>query len=291
MNILDRIRLNAYAKVNLFLNITGVRDDGYHDLVMVNAKISLYDDVICSLTNAPEIELVCSESNLPTDETNTAYKAAERFIRQTKAAPGARVHIRKRIPQGAGLGGGSSDAAAALIALNQLAKLPLTTPELSRIAEGIGADVPFFLEKGCCYVAGVGERVMGLVAAKRPENMGVVVCSPCDGVSTHGAYGLWDKAGKVEAKSPKPLIQALVNGDWDEIPKLMYNAFEPVIFEANPAVADAYTTFKKHSPTKPLLSGSGSNLFSLHPTINDAEPVAHALQKAGLAAHTYELIV
>ncbi|MDP8242742.1 MAG: 4-(cytidine 5'-diphospho)-2-C-methyl-D-erythritol kinase [Candidatus Hinthialibacter antarcticus] len=291
MDILDRIRLASYAKVNLFLNITGVRDDGYHELDMVNAKISLHDDIICSLTNAPEIELVCSESTVPADETNTAYKAAERFILQTKVTPGARVHIRKRVPHGAGLGGGSSNAAATLIALNQLAKYPLSMPELSKIAEGIGADVPFFLEQGCCYVAGVGERVMGLVAAKRIDRMGVVICSPAEGVATHGAYGLWDKSGKIEQKSPKPLMQALVNGDWDTIPKLLYNAFEPVIFDAYPVVAKAYKDFKKISPTKPLLSGSGSNLFSIHPTLDEAEPIALAMQKAGYDAHAYELIL
>lgn len=291
MNILDRIRLASYAKVNLFLNITGVRDDGYHELEMVNAKISLHDDVICSLTNAPEIELLCSESSIPVDETNTAYKAADRFILQTKVAPGARVHIRKRIPHGAGLGGGSSNAAAALFALNQLAKNPLTIPELSMIAQGIGADVPFFLEKGCCYVAGIGERVMGLAAAKQVEPMGVVICSPTEGVATHGAYGLWDKSGKIEQKSPKPLMQALVNGDWDAIPELLYNAFEPVIFDAYPVVADAYKAFKKISPTKPLLSGSGSNLFSIHPTLDEAESVALAMQKVGYDAHAYELIL
>lgn len=291
MDILDRIRLASFAKVNLFLNIKGVRDDGYHELEMVNAKISLHDDVICTFTNAPEIEMLCSEPTIPVDGSNTAYKAAERFLLKTNYAPGARVHIRKRIPHGAGLGGGSSNSAAALLALNQLAKYPLSLPELSKIAEGIGADVPFFLESGCCYVTGVGERVMGLVAENRYEKLGVVICSPSAGVATHGAYGLWDKHGTVEDKSPKKLMQALVNGDWEAVPNLLFNAFEPVIFDAYPEVAKAYMDFKKISPTKPLLSGSGSNLFSLHPNIDEAEPVALAMQKAGYDAHPYELIL
>lgn len=287
----NRMRTQAFAKVNLFLNITGVLPNGYHTLEMVNAKVSLYDDVQCTLLGEAKIDFQCETPGVPVDESNTAWQAAARFLAQTRAAPGVRVILRKRIPHGAGLGGGSSDAAAVLRTLNQLVPKPLSLEALMDIGLGIGADVPFFIEPGCCYTAGVGERVMRIPSIVPPPDLGVVICSPGEGVATGGAYGLWDKHGKAEDRSPRPLMRAISTGEWNAIPELMYNAFEQVIFEEYPKVKKVYNAFKKLSPTPPRLSGSGSNLFSVHPTLEDAEIVAASLSRKGYTAAAHTLIL
>ncbi|MGC9328756.1 MAG: 4-(cytidine 5'-diphospho)-2-C-methyl-D-erythritol kinase [Candidatus Hinthialibacter sp.] len=286
------LTIQAYAKINLFLDIEGTRSDGYHLLRMVNARISLHDVVSCALDENPCVTLTCSDPSLPADERNTAYQAASRFRELARFQPGVSIHIEKKIPVGAGLAGGSSDAAAVLLALNQLAGYPLAPDALRSLAAGLGADVPFFFEQGICLGSGIGERISPLPVSKSPSDARVygVLCSPGESVSTQTAYRLWDEFDDPVHSSPENLIQAITQKKWDEAPGFMFNTFEPVVFAHYPLVHDAYQKLAAASPTPPRMSGSGSNLFSLHVHQSEANGVAEKLQKQGLTASVFHLM-
>ena len=283
----------SYAKINLFLDIERIREDGYHDLSMVNAKISFHDTITCSLNAKPGIVLTCSDPDLPTDENNMAYQAAQRYCDQSRISKGVILHIEKRIPKGAGLGGGSSDAATVLLSLNKLIDNRVSRIVLKEIAVGIGADVPFFLEPGLCVCSGVGERVVSIHLAKGFEDPPLygVLCSPAEEVSSKIAYSQWDNLTEQKHSSARKLLNALTMQDWGRIPHYLFNAFEQVVFKEYPVVKSAYKQFCKVSPTPPRLTGSGSNLFSLHTTQAEAEEVARKLTELDLRTNVFYMII
>ncbi len=283
----------SYAKINLFLDIERIREDGYHDLSMVNAKISFHDTITCSLTTKPGIVLTCSDPDLPTDENNMAYQAAQRYCDQSRISKGVIIHIEKRIPKGAGLGGGSSDAATVLLSLNKLTYDQVSQAVLKEIAVGIGADVPFFLEPGLCVCSGVGDRVVSIHLAqnvKKPPLYGVL-CSPDEEVSSKIAYNQWDELKVQKHSSARRLLNAMTMQDWGRIPNYLFNSFEQVVFKKYPVVKKAYKNFCKASPTPPRLTGSGSNLFSLHTSEAEAEEVSRKLREFDLKTNVFYMII
>src|SRR5436190_8446884 len=177
------IRLPAPAKINLFLEITGKRADGYHTLETVFQTVSLADELTFSLQT--ELTLTCSDPRLPTDESNLVMRAARGLREALKEKRGARISLKKIIPTGAGLGGGSSDAATTLLALQKLWRRSLSTSRLARLAASLGADVPFFLKKGLCVATGIGDRLKPL---RRLPRTSLVLVYPGFGVSTKAAY-------------------------------------------------------------------------------------------------------
>ncbi len=284
---------SAHAKINLFLNIEGVRDDGYHTLTMVNAQIGLSDRLTVEVVLKPGINITCDNPSVPLDESNTVYKAATRFMEQHNQENGVKIHIAKKIPKGAGLGGGSSDAAAVLSALNELTGYCLPKEELMEIGAGIGSDVPFFFANGCCVCRGIGERIEPIEIADSPETppLYAVVCSPQAEISTPCAYRQWDELKHPKNQDAQPLIDALKNRQWDRIPGLLFNSFEQVIYDEYPEVNAAFQTFRDLSPTMPLLTGSGSNIFSLHASEKEATRVSQELLKNGLSATECPIIL
>ena len=152
-----KVNVDAPAKINLFLDIRGKRSDGYHIVSMVMQSISLCDEITASRTDDGDIKIVCSDENIPLDETNTVYKAVELFFKETeKENKGIEIKIKKNIPTEAGLGGGSTDAAAVLHALNKLYDTELSRKELAEIGAEIGADVPFCVYGGTMSASGIG---------------------------------------------------------------------------------------------------------------------------------------
>jgi len=290
---MNTIQLRAYAKINLYLDILGMQKDGYHRLDMVNAKLSLHDVIACSIVPQRTIELTCSNSSIPTDSRNTAYRAASRYLEQTRSKWGVTIHIDKRIPHGAGLGGGSSDAAAVLQAMDALAEEKLPNERLMQIAAGIGSDVPFFLEEGCCYVGGRGEKVVKIftLTSLRTSPVFAVLCSPSVHVSTKEAYELWDRSDAKTHSAPAALIQSLIGGQWDSLSSHLFNSFEAVLFPAYPAIQQAYDAFAKFSPSTPRLTGSGSNLYSIHLNRREAEDARSRLLTESYPSQVYELLL
>lgn len=285
------MKIISPAKINLFLSIRGVRDDGYHLLDMINAKVSLHDEILIDRTDSPGVVLSCSDPTVPVDERNTVHKAASRFLTKTNADYGVSIHIEKRIPHGAGLGGGSGNAGSVLAALNNSAPAPLARADLMHIAESIGADVPFFLEPGCCFVGGVGEDVQPLRVPSETAPLSVVIVSPDEAVSTRDAYSLWDQYSDRETRDPDPLLNVLREGRLGAVAPLLFNSFEAVIFPRYAIVQKTYRVFCELSPTPPRMTGSGSNLFSLHESDDEALRVAESLTARSIRAQAHRLIL
>jgi 4-diphosphocytidyl-2-C-methyl-D-erythritol kinase len=185
------MKLFAPAKVNLSLRVLGKRADGYHALESLMAPVSLCDKITIEITpGATSFDLTCSDPTIPCDASNLAIIAARIFCEETGRSLGGKIHIEKHIPHGAGLGGGSSDAATVLLALNDLAQTKLDAPELERIAARVGSDVPFFICGTAAWITGRGEHVAPHVL---PQEFHLVLIKPPFGVSTAWAFSAWSK--------------------------------------------------------------------------------------------------
>lgn len=190
--------VNAPAKVNLVLRVHGKRADGFHEIETLMAEVSLWDTLIIELSSGEGVTFTCSDAALPVDGTNLVCRAVAAFQRRSGFSGGVRVHLEKRIPHGAGLGGGSSDAAAVLRELNRLVGAGLTTRDLEELGAEIGSDVPFFIRGNPAWCRGRGEIVEPL--KERLADGEVIVVKPPFPVPTAWAYGMWAK-GKVDGSS------------------------------------------------------------------------------------------
>lgn len=276
---MSQITCLAYAKINLTLDVGPRRADGYHDIRSVMQTIALHDTL--TVTAAPDtpgvhLEVVGEEADgVPADETNLVHKAAVRGQKIAAARgvlPGNRsgLHLllHKRIPSQAGLGGGSSDAAAALVAVSRLVGLSLPPARLGEIGASLGADVPFFLFGGTALAEGLGEKVTPLLALA--PGWPLVVVKPAAGVSTAAAYAALDAVRDREVSNA---TQRRLNGE-----QILFNDFETVILPAYPEVAAAYAVLSQTAELgesfKPLLCGSGSALFLRASSQAAAEQIA-----------------
>lgn len=272
----------APAKLNLFLAITGRRPDGFHDLVSVAAPVAFGDTL--RVEPADTFSLACDDPAVPADETNLVLKAARAFAAAAKWRGGGRFILEKRIPMGAGLGGGSSDAIAALRALNMLAGNPLPPPALAELAAGLGSDCALFLRGGPVAMRGRGERLEPLPAhaVARLRGRRVLLFKPGFAIATPWAY-------RAMAAQPSTYVAAVEAEDrlatWladraAPAEKLLFNAMERVAFAKFVALPTLLEQLRGEFALEPRMSGSGSACFALLP---DGAPVA-AVARAVRAA-------
>jgi len=249
------LTLAAPAKANLFLEVLRRRPDGFHDLVSVFAALPLAD----RLEIAPEEEalvLVCDDPEVPVDGRNLVLRAAALLREEAGIRAGARFRLHKRIPIGGGLGGGSSDAAAALRLGCRLWGLPEEADTLSRLAARLGSDVPFFLHGGICLCEGRGEIVTPLADAKAPA---LALALPPWGVSTPAAYAAL--AGRPLGGRPVgPFLRALSSGDPEAVAREAFNRFEEAVFDLEPRERTLHEALVR-AGARPRMSGSGSSIW------------------------------
>ncbi len=255
-----RITVAAPAKLNIFLDITGKRNDGYHLLNTVMQSVSLYDDVTVTVDDdGDEISISCTDPEIPCDKTNTAYIAAEKFFEYTGIKQtGVSVKIKKRIPSQAGMAGGSTDAAAVLFALNELLDAGLDREQLAEIAEQVGADVPFCIYGGTMSATGIGN-----IFSPLPDmpDCTIVAVRPGFRVSTREAYERSDAMGYQIPKSSDGIIAAICSGSIKELAGKMYNRFEELTDE--PELPAIKQKMKECGALGELMTGSGSVIFSI----------------------------
>ena len=269
--------LRPFAKINLTLRV-GVRDpNGYHDVRTVLQSIALADKLRVIQRRGP-FGLGVSGRGVPDDRTNLVWRAAEQLWRRAGRAgepQGVHIHLTKNIPAGAGLGGGSADAAATLVALNAVWDLKLPPQELTSIAAGLGSDVPFFLCGGTAVGVGRGTEVYPLTDAPR---MGVVIIKPSFGVSTADAYGWFeaDRAAQVADGARRPARR--VDLGWPTGPVLLDNDLQPPVGRRHPALADIVDACLAQGARAALMTGSGSAVFGLFDGLAAAR-VARRLQR------------
>ena len=282
----------AYAKINLSLDVTGRRADGYHELVSVMQSISLCD----TLTVSREGEGVVLDTGgaLSADESNLVCRAANAYFAAAGKRFGVRITLDKHIPMCAGLGGGSADAAATLRALNKLDKNRFDMETLSAIGARVGADVPFCVMGGTRLCRGIGERM------ERVENTlsaHVVIAIAGEGVSTPQAFAALDAehgdfslaAREAEQRLPA-ILEALRFGDLDALSPLLYNRFEPVIERERGAVSSLREALLTAGATVARMSGSGPAVFGLFESAETAERAARALSRENVTALACQLI-
>lgn len=278
----------AHAKINLTLDVGPRRPDGYHDIRSVMQTIGLHDTVTVAPAPAPGVFLTVTgdeADGVPADETNLVHKAAVRLQKIAAARgvlpgdqSGLQITLHKRIPSQAGLGGGSSDAAATLLAVNALFGLRLSPDRLSEIGAALGSDVPFFLTGGTALAEGLGEKVTPLPPLD--PNWLLVIVKPNTGVSTAAAYAALDAAPD---RQPGDAAELWLRGR-----QTPANDFEAVILPAYPEVAAAYAllslTAEAEESFKPLLCGSGAALFLRTSTLDAAEQAAAQVRTAGIGS-------
>ncbi len=276
------VTLPSFAKVNLTLDVRERMLDGYHLIQSVIQQVSLSDEVVVHLTEQEGILLDCTDPALPVDSSNLAWKAAERYYERLGVPPRVHIVLRKRIPAQAGLGGGSSNAATVLRALNILHGMPVTPEELCRLALSLGSDVPFFLQGGTALVEGFGEVITPLPA---PISHTLLVVIPPVGVSTAWAYAQIDRereiAGIVDLPPPRsPALMEALRAGLDWVP-LMHNDFESVVLPAVPEIQQVKVQLMSSGAFAAMLCGSGSAVMGVYPEEASAHRALRRLRVSG----------
>ncbi|MBI3332810.1 MAG: 4-(cytidine 5'-diphospho)-2-C-methyl-D-erythritol kinase [Candidatus Omnitrophica bacterium] len=274
------VSLFACAKVNLYLEVVGKRPDGYHDLLTLFERIDLADEITVEEIPGGRIELTCDDPDLPCDGANLAVRAAEGYRRAIGSAQGFRILLRKRIPVGAGLGGGSSDAAATLQGLQQLTGDGLPAADLLTVAKGLGADVPFFLTQT--------PWALGKGRGDECEPLGIdthlwhLLVFPRFPISTKSVYQALTPSGRLTPSGGDVtlLTRALRDSDVSRVPDLLFNALEPTVETLYPAIRDVKSAIRTAGgQLRPIVSGSGSTVMALCLSRAQAQEAARALKE------------
>ena len=266
-----QVIVHAPAKINLTLDVVGVRADGYHLLESVMQSVDCCDTLTATATDGEVTLTVLGAPPCPV-EKNTAYRAAQVFLRETGVSGGVAMTLNKRIPQQAGMGGGSADAAAALLALDMLYNTKLTTDELCAMGLQVGADVPFCVLGGTAMVTGIGEELEPLPAL---PDCYIVIAQPADGVPTAAAYAALDRAPMTSHPDNTVMRAALDRGDLGAVCAQVCNVFEPAT--ALDGVAAIRRRMAAFSPLVSQMTGSGSAVFAIFEDADRAQLCADAL--------------
>lgn len=262
---MNTLQIRAPAKLNLRLKVTGRRPDGYHELVSIMIPVDLFDLLELTLGQGRGIRLTCEGGRVPTDESNLAFRAARSFFSKTGVKEQVSIKLIKNIPVAAGMGGGSSDAAAILMALNELWSKPLSSSEIQDLAVGLGADVPFFLEGKPCLARGIGEILEPLESW--PKWWFVIVRPPIE-VSTSWVYenlkleltmGEYNYIKKLLSHGPIP------------IPQILENDLERVTSATFPIVETIKKGLIQTGALGALMTGSGPSVFGVFPNPEAAQ--------------------
>lgn len=275
---MDSISLKAPAKINLFLEVLKKRPDGYHEIETILQELDLADNLTLKETSSPEIIIQCPNPHIPIDSRNLAYKAAfllKKYVGEKKR--GVIISIEKNIPIAAGLGGGSSDAAATLKGLNRLWALHLDTRTLSNLAQEIGMDVPFFIRGGLGLATGRGEEVS--VLKPLTETWFILAVPPLK-VSTAWAYGQLSISSLTrKIKENKMILKAIRSGDIVEMGRQLFNRLEEVTMKRHRELVYLKESLLSTGAKGALMSGSGPVVFGLFSSRREAQRARKALAK------------
>ena len=250
--------MRVFGKINLTLAVTGRRQDGYHLLETVMHPVSIYDEVF--VEPGAGINLSADSPRLTGDRKNLAWRAAEEFFCRTGIKPGVNISLRKKIPMGAGMGGGSADAAAVLAQINRIYGEPLNREQMAEAALKIGADVPLFLGDGPALATGVGENLSPVPVL--PDCL-LVISKPQFSVSTQEAYMLFDQFGRDDGRRSTGLVAALKAGDINGVADNLFNQLEEPVAGRYPQVGDIKKKLIRLGALNAGMTGSGSAVFGI----------------------------
>lgn len=281
----SRISLKAAAKINLYLEITGNRPDGYHDLVMILQSIDLCDRVDLRKLGIDAIQVTCTNPKVPCDRSNLAYKAAALLQSIFPEIGGVEIAIHKQIPMGAGLAGGSANAAAVLVGIDHLWNLGLTQTQLCDFAAQLGSDIPFCVVGGTALATGRGEILSPLPDLK---DLIFVICKPRHiSISTVWAYQTFRSQGLLAYNPTKlkgissQMVAAIASGGEAapaKIGRLLYNDLERVVLPEYPELVAIKNKLLEQECLGAVMSGSGSTMFAFTADLDRAHQIAEAVR-------------
>jgi 4-diphosphocytidyl-2-C-methyl-D-erythritol kinase len=269
----------AYAKINLTLDVTGRRDDGYHTVLSVMQLVDIYDTVTVETHEGKGILLRSGAPYIPCDNRNSAWKAAQAFFRYCRMEPrGLRIAIDKRIPVGAGLGGGSADAAAVLHALNELYDMAIPADKLLEIGADVGADVPFCIMGGTALAEGIGDKLRPL---RDMPDCRIVICKPPYSCSTPALYERFDLHRVNKHPDTEGFLSALEEGNLDQMCKRLFNVFENLIPEHSREIFEIKDSMFDSGALGASMTGTGSAIFGIFINCAEAAAARDKLLKVG----------
>ena len=267
--------IRAYAKINWSLDTVGLREDGYHLLDMVMQSVSLHDTLTVEPADGLSLR-VEGPMRAPAGPDNLVLRAAQALRQYAGIQAGADIRLRKRIPSGAGLGGGSIEAAAALRALNSLWGLRYPLDRLCDIGLRLGADIPYCLHGTLCRVEGIGEIITPLPAARIYH---LVILQPCRGLSTRQVFTALGGAGAIRRPDTQGVIDALRGGALSALPTVMGNTLQEISIPLRPQIRQAVKLLREHGARAAQMTGSGSAVFGVFASAAAARTAWEALRK------------
>ena len=269
------MKIKAYAKINIALDVVGKRDDGYHLLKMIMQTVDLYDIIELEKCNSG-INLKCNKHYVPTDEKNLAYKAAKLFMEAYSIESGVNINIIKNIPVSAGLAGGSTDGAAVIKLMNKMFNINAGDDELEKIALKIGADVPYCINGGTALCEGIGEKITKL---KPFKDKIVVLVKPPFGVSTKEVYKAFDLSRVVFHPKTSEIINAMENDDVYFVANNMKNLLENVTLKKHRVISNIKSDMNDNGAISSMMSGSGPTVFAFFDDMLKAQKCYDEMKK------------
>jgi 4-diphosphocytidyl-2-C-methyl-D-erythritol kinase len=273
------IKLKAPAKVNLRLDVLSKRSDGYHDLRMLNSAVSLFDDIEINIVEKGITVECYNDPLVPSGEANIAFQATKEIMAYSNKNVGIHININKNIPSGAGMGGGSSNAASVILGLNQMLHINLSRDKLIKIGGRFGADIPFFLYGSPAMATGIGEN---LTKIKKLPKMPLVIITPNLSVSTKAIYEKYQVNGNGHDEFPTefPTKKAVV--------KFLNNDLEKVTAKQYPIVNELKELLIKHGALAAQMTGSGPSVFGI---FSDRETAEKAYKKLSSKEENYRIFL
>lgn len=275
---------NAYAKINLGLDVIRRREDGYHEVKMVMQTVDLCDTLTFERREDEELHIYTDNKKLPCDSHNLIYKGAMVLFEEAGSRMGADIILTKRIPIAAGMAGGSTDAAAAMLALNEMMGQPLTKEKLMKIAVKAGADVPYCIMGGTALSEGIGEILTPLTS---PPKAHLLVAKPDIDVSTAFVYQNLRLQDLKKHPDIDGMVEALKRGDLKGITDRMENVLETVTIPAHPVIGEIKEICRAKGAMNALMSGSGPTVFAVFDQKDDAERAGEKIRERGLSQEVF----
>jgi len=272
--------VRSYAKINLTLDVLGKRSDGYHDLITIMQTVDLYDTICLTASKDSSVRMICTQSELSNDN-NLAARAAQAIRQRLNLTQGVDIELHKRIPVAAGLGGGSGNEAAVLLAMRDWWQLPLSIDDLQTMAANLGSDVPFFLTGGLALCEGRGERITPL-AYRLPSSMRwIILVKPAISVSTPIVFRNLTAQDYSDGSASRSVLAALTEGHNQPPLEDFHNSLERSVLQQYPQVAQAREDMLHVGAPYVQLSGSGPTLFSTFSNLSQAAQVQQQLHAQG----------
>ena len=279
-----RLEKKAYAKINLGLDVTGKRDDGYHIVRMIMQNVDLFDTLVFEDNDSGEIRLRASSEKIPTDDSNLICKVAKQLKEIYNVEKGADIYLEKRIPVAAGMAGGSTDGAAAYVALNEIWGLGLDKEKLCELAVKLGADIPYCIIGGTALAEGIGEE---LTTISDMPSCHILIGKPAIDVSTGWVYKELDSKEIVEHPDIDGIRSAIEAGDLKKMCELIGNVLEPVTAGKYKEIGQIEQIMEENGAVRAFMTGSGPTVFGIYDDEAKAKRGFEAVKESGLAPELF----